>query len=147
MVARDKTLFYQHNLAPETFTFDKETLSWNLAMGYMLSYDLNESPYGGGLDSQWIDLVNLFQTEVLAEYADELATDFHLVQDDITETVFGTFTVTTNWNDNTYDAGEHIIAPNGAYVASDDGKISAGVFNTYNGLSLTPGDHFIIEKR
>lgn len=144
MAARDKTLFYQHNLAPETFTFDKETLSWNLAMGYMLSYGLNT----GGLDSPWIELVNLFQTEVLAEYADELVTNFRLLQDNVTETAFETFTVTANWNGSVaYDVGEHTIVPNGAYVVSDDGTISAGIFNAYNGLSLTSGEHFIIEKR
>jgi hypothetical protein len=55
--------------------------------------------------------------------------------------------VTANWGENSFDAGEHIIAPNGVYVTNADGKISAGAFNTYNGLSLTLGDHFIIEKR
>ncbi len=52
LMTRDKTLFYQHDLAPETMTVDKATLTWNLAYGYMLSYDVS-SQYLGGEFRSW----------------------------------------------------------------------------------------------
>ncbi|MBN1580124.1 MAG: hypothetical protein JXA89_05435, partial [Anaerolineae bacterium] len=148
MVARDKVLFYQHNLAPETFTFDKETLAWNLAMGYMLSYDLNGSEYGGGLDSAWLKVVNLVQEQVLSEYAGERVTGFRMLQDGVTQTRFEKVTVIANWKESAvYHAGGHGLAPGGVIVFDDRNTLSAGVFSTYNGLALTTGDHILVEKR
>jgi hypothetical protein len=148
MVARDKVLFYQHNLAPETFTMDKETFSWNLAMGYMLSYGLNPSEYGGGPDSPWLEWVGVVQAHVLAAYADERVTGFRTLAPEVTETRFETFTVTANWNEAaTYDTGRHILAPQGAYVTDDEATVAAGILTAYNGLPLTAGDHFVAVER
>lgn len=148
MAARDKTLFYQHNLAPETFTFNKETFIWNLAMGFMLSYDLNPSQYGGGLDSPWLKIVHLFQKEVLAEYADERVTDYLQLQPEVTQTVFQSFAVTTNWSaSQPYETEFHTLPPAGVFVTGKNGHISAGIFTVYNNTPLSAGEHFIIEKR
>ncbi|MCF6172164.1 MAG: DUF6259 domain-containing protein, partial [Bacteroidales bacterium] len=40
LLARDKVLFFQHNLAPETATTDLKTLTHIIAMGFNLTYDL-----------------------------------------------------------------------------------------------------------
>ncbi|MEM7114201.1 MAG: DUF6259 domain-containing protein [Chloroflexota bacterium] len=148
MLARDKVLFYQHNLAPETFTHNKETLTWNLAMGFMLSYDLRASAeFGGGLESAWLDWVSLLQREVLAAHADELVVDFRRLQAGVSATEFETFTITAVWDNTPYDTGTHIVAPHGVFATSETGHVSAGVFNSYNGAPLTTGDHYLLEKR
>ena len=148
-LTRDKTLFYQHNLAPETFTFNLPTLRWNLATGYMLSYDTYASEYGGGLDNPWLNLVAVVQSEVLSEYADELATDFRFVAPEVSLTAFETFSVTANWNAEapyTVTIDLHVISPGGVYVTNND-NIIAGSFEVYNSEPLTGSEHFIVEKR
>ena len=148
MMARDKVLFYQHDLAPETFTTNKSTLSWNMALGYMLSYDLVESSLGGGLQSEWLRLVSVFQKHVLARYAHESVTEFAKMNDQVTRTSFETYTVITNWDETVaYDTGQHILSPLGFQVTSDEGELTAGIFTQYNGLELSPGDHYLIEER
>jgi hypothetical protein len=148
LLVRDKVLFYQHDLAPETFTVDKATLTWNLALGYMLSYDLVETSFGGGLNSEWLGLVGAFQKHVLAQYAGEAMTDFAYLEDDVTSTSFETFSVIANWDDvNPYSSGQHTISPSGVLVRGADGRLTAGVFTHYNGASLSAGDHYLIECR
>jgi hypothetical protein len=148
LMARDKVLFYQHDLAPETFTVDKETLTWNLAFGYMLSYDLVESEFGGGLDSEWLGLAGTFQKNVVARYADEPMTDFTYLEADVTQTVFETYTVVANWDEvGAFDAGEYTLPPLGVVVTNSAGTLTAGVFSQYNGVPLTAGDHCLIEDR
>lgn len=146
-LTRDKTLFYQHNLAPETFTYNLATLRWNLATGYMLSYDIHASEYGGGLDSPWLKLVSIVQSEVLSRYADELATNFQFLAPDVSLTTFETFSVTANWNKEVpYAVDTHLISPGGVYV-SNHRDIIAGMFMAYNGVTLTGTEHFIVERR
>jgi len=145
LMTRDKVLFYQHDLAPETMTVDKATLTWNLAFGYMLSYDLG---YGGGLDNPWLGLVGDFQKYVLARYASEMVTNFVDLEDGVTRTSFETFTVTANWDEtHTYDTGHHTLPPLGVVATSADGTLTAGAFAGYNGVPLSTGDHYLIEER
>ena len=145
LTSRDKVLFYQHDLAPETMTVDKATLTWNLALGYMLSYDLG---YGGGLDNSWLELVGTFQKHVLARYASEAVTDFTNLEDGVTQTSFETFAVVANWDEMyTYNTGQHTLPPSGALVINADGTLTAGVFTSYNGVPLSSGDHYLIEER
>jgi len=148
ILARDKTLFYQHDLAPETFTFDKATLTWNLALGYMLSYDLVQSEFGGGLDSPWLGLVAAFQQRVLARYASERITGFTNVQEEVTQTSFETFTALANWSqDLPYTHDEYILPPQGVLIQNADGTVIAGVFTHYHGAPLSSGEHYLIEER
>jgi hypothetical protein len=148
-LARDKTLFYQHDLAPETFTTKKDILRWNLAMGYMLSYDLVQSTYGGGLDSEWLGVVSAFQKWVLAAYADQKVTDYTSVTATlITQTDFETCRVYANWSPSRgYMIGTYAIPIDGALVTCNDGAVVAGVFKGYNGAELSAGDHYLIETR
>ena len=148
MMARDKVLFYQHDLAPETFTTDKATLTWNLAFGYLLSYDLVASDFGGGLDSEWLGLVSVFQKHALADYADERVTDFTNLEEEVTQTSFEHYAVVANWDEGSpYTVGEHTLAPSGVLLASEDGRLTAGVFTRFNDAPLSAGDHYLIERR
>jgi hypothetical protein len=148
MLMRDKALFYQHDLAEQTMTTNKATLAWNVAMGYMLSYDLFASYAGGGLDSEWLALVGDWQAHVLARYAGEQMTDFAALDEQATRTSFQNYAVVANWDDaQPYDVGQHTLAPGGVLVQAGSGELVAGVFTRYNGASLSPGDHYLIEER
>jgi hypothetical protein len=148
MAARDKMLFYQHDLAPETFTHNKATLSWNASMGYMLSYDLVASDFGGGVESEFIQVTAAFQKYVLSRYASERITNYSEPQKYITLTSFETVTVTANWDTTSlYNTAEFAISPLGILIQKNDGSLTAGVFAVYNKLPLSGGDHFLIEER
>ena len=60
----DKVLLYQHDLYDGTFTADPEILTWNLAYGYMLSYN-----WGAGLGGPWLGIVTAFQQALGPHFA------------------------------------------------------------------------------
>ena len=131
-LAHDKTIFYQHDLAPESMTTKKAILTWNLAMGYMLSYDLFKSEFGGGLDSEWLGLVSAFQKHVLARYARERITGYTDLAPQVTRTTFETCHVTANWDTtNGYAVGGHTLSSQGAMVTCENGGRVAGIFTHY----------------
>jgi len=150
MLARDKVMLFQHNLATETSTMSKQMLRWNLAMGYSLSADLQN-----GTASDWIDTVSLFQAKVIANYGTARAKEFQR-NDHSTITTFGDYTVIANWHAEKPliipDEGDKktptfTLAPDGVQVYSKDGLIRGGIYLTYNGLNLDNGDHYLIENR
>ncbi len=149
IMLRDKVLFYQHDLAPETFTLSRAILTWNLAFGFMLSHDFSEPPFGnGGRDSDWLPVIAVFQRHVLSRYADELVTDFVDLQEGVTATSFEAYTTIANWNDTEpYDAGKHTLAPSGVQVTAMDGTLTAGVFSHYNDERLSENAHYLVEER
>lgn len=148
MLARDKVLFYQHNLAPASMTASKQVLSWNASQGYMLTHNLTETAYGGGLQSSWLAVVGAFQTRVFARYADARITSYDHLADKVTRTAFDGFSVTTNWDaTQPFTAGAHRLAPSGILVANADSSLVAGVFTVYNNATLSNGDHYLIEER
>jgi hypothetical protein len=143
LMARDKVLFYQHNLAGEVSTWNKATFTWNLAFGYMLNYDLSY-----GLQNPWLNTVGVFQKHVVSRYAGETMVNFADLEDRVTQTSFETFTVIANWDkENVYEKGEHKLPPLGVLVSNADGTLTAGVFISYNGVALSHGEHFLIEER
>ncbi|MDH7484950.1 MAG: hypothetical protein QHJ81_01600 [Anaerolineae bacterium] len=148
-LARDKAFFYQNDLAPETFTTRKGILRWNLAMGYMLSYDVVPSPdYGGGLDGEWLRVVSEFQKWVLATYADQRITGFTWEDPILSRTDFETCRVYADWSSRWgWVIGPHVIPAEGVMVTCDGGNLTAGVFKGYGGTTLTSGDHYLIETR
>jgi len=147
MLVRDKALFYQHDLAPETFTTNKAQLAWNLAMGYQLSYDLVPSQFGGGLASDWLKVVGAFQHIALWSYAGERLTGYASLAGSVTQTSFETCTVVANWDDaNPYTTDGFTLASQGALLRCG-GQLTAGVFTGYNSQPLSLGDHYLIEQR
>lgn len=145
MMFRDKVFFYQHDLAEEVMTQDKSTLAWNLAFGYLLSYDLG---YGGGLNSDWLGIVSAFQNHVVARYAGEQLTDYTWLAANATRSDFEHTTVIRNWDgDAAYATGGYVLPPEGVLVQRDDGSLIAGIFTSYNGAPLSTDDHYLIEER
>ncbi len=148
MLLRDKVLFYQHNLAPETFTDNLPTLRWNLAMGYQLSYGLNPVNGHGGADDPWLYAVSLLQRVVLAPYADAPITVFRSLETGVTETRFGDMRVFANWQrTRPYPIAGHTVAPDGFYLTNKAGTLTAGAFTAYNGQALSLGLHLLVEAR
>lgn len=148
LLARDMVFFYQHDLAPETFAHNKAIFSWDLALGYMLSYDLNPSEWGGGLDNEWIDVVATFQKHVISQYADEKMVDYFNLSEDVTQTNFEDFHVIKNWSENNgFSIDGYVLPQQGVIIQKNNGNLTAGIFSTYNNQPLNSGDHYLIEER
>ncbi len=142
MLCRDKVLLYQHNLAIETWTDDKDMFRWNLAFGYNFSIALND------LKNPWLPLIGAFQKYVLSQYTDQLVTGFDYLNHQATCTSFENYKVYANWDlKDTLTQSGHVIAPGGAMVIANDGSMTAGVFTNYNGNILNEGEHYLIEIR
>jgi len=142
LAANDKVLFYQHNLASETTTSNQATFIWNLAFGFMLTYDL-----WADLDQrpEWLRVVSQFQSLVCSRYAGKKMTDYLSLQPEVTQSTFETISVITNWNSVASNSiGNHIIPPLGTLAMSHNGNLEAGIFTVYNGTNLSSGNHYII---
>ncbi len=149
MLLRDKVLLYQHDLAAETWTKNKDMLRWNLAQGYGLSNAfLDNNLPGLNMDNPWLNLVGVFQKYALAHYADQLISNYDELPNNVIQTTFSTYEVYSNWDTtNTYDVGGNTLPPGGVVTLADDGSVIAGVFTSYNGKSLSEGDHYLVEVR
>ncbi len=144
LMAHDKILLYQHDLAEETMTHDKATLSWNLAFGYMLSYDLHT---GQMRAPAWREVAAIFQKHVASRYAGESMTDYFNLTEEATQSNFESITVVANWSPLTsYAIASHVLPPQGVLVTSNDGKLTAGIFTRFNNADLSFGEHYLIVK-
>lgn len=150
----DKALLYQHDLAPETLTNDTATLTWNLAMGYMLSYNL--AAENGGLDGEWLAAVGALQRYVVARYAGLPAGGHEALAgvglEKMTRTFFGQCVVTANRNaQQPLALRANVLAASGAEVhcpaSGAAPEVTGGVYTAFRGQPLAPGDHVIIEER
>jgi hypothetical protein len=119
----DKVLMYQHDLFDLTFTTDPEMLTWNLAYGYMLSYN-----WGVGLDSPWLQIVTAFQQALGPHYAGVALTGYAQLATGVTQTRFGTYSVIDNQSGSTYAVDGYSIASGGFLARTDDGSLVAGEF-------------------
>jgi hypothetical protein len=147
MLSRDKTLFYQHDLALETFSDTKANITWNLAMGYHLGDDLRLTE-GSVHANAWLKLNGELQDHLLADYASERVTNFNYLTPSVSQTDFQNFTVVANWDSlNAYSLGGNTLAPLGAMVQKKNGTVMAGILTALNGHSLSAGDHYLIIKR
>jgi hypothetical protein len=147
MLLRDKVLFYQHDLAAETWTKNKDMLSWNLAQGYNLSNAfLDSDKFELNMDNPWLNLVGVFQKYALSNYVDELVVNYEDLGKNVTKTGFSTYMVYANWDaENPYSIDQHTLAPGGVVSFANDGSVTAGVFTAYNEQPLSEGDHYLVE--
>ncbi len=119
----DKVLLYQHDLFEKTFTADPEILTWNLAYGYMLSYD-----WDAGVDGPWLGIATAFQRALGPHYAGVALTSYKPLAEGVTETRFGTYSIVANWTTEPYELDGFRIAPRGFLARLDDGSLVAGEF-------------------
>jgi ferric-dicitrate binding protein FerR (iron transport regulator) len=139
MMARDKVMFYN---APDNECVSKPVLTWSLAMGQMLSWNLK----GSHFRSPWHFTADAFQRHVMARYADQPLIDFAVLPDHITRSRFGDYTVWANESpDQDWQAPDGPrLAAGGCWVTERHGLLSAGIFTAFNGQPLTAGDHYLI---
>ncbi len=149
MLLRDKVLLYQHDLAAETWTKNKETLRWNLAQGYGLSNAFFDSNFSAiNMDNPWLNLIGVFQKYALSNYADQLATAYDNLGNNVKRTQFATYTVYSNWDStNSYSVNGNTLPAGGAVTQANDGSVTAGVFTVYNNSPLSMGEHYLVEVR
>jgi hypothetical protein len=131
-LVHDKVLLYQHDLFERTFTADPEILTWNLAYGYMLSYD-----WDTGLGGPWLPIVTAFQRTLGPLYAGAALTSYKELADGVTETRFGTYSVVANWTSSPYSLDGFTLAPRGFLARTDDGRLVAGALEDTSGPVYT----------
>ena len=143
----DKVLLYQHDLYPGTMASDGEVLTWNMAFGVISSYNWEEAL--DSIDSPWLDLVGRLQRSVGPHYAGVRLTSYRRLQPNVTESTFGDLVVVANWDSAIgYATGGYEIAPDGFLARTADGRLVAGAFmETFGGLALSPGTHYLIVER
>jgi hypothetical protein len=118
----DKVLMYQHDLYEPTMTDDPETLTFNVAFGFVLSYAWE----GETLDSPWATLVGQVQRTLGPHYAGRRLTAFREIEPNVTETVFeGGYRVIANWRKGAVDVGGELVAPQGFVARAPDGQVLA----------------------
>jgi hypothetical protein len=139
MMARDKVMFYN---APDNECISKPVLTWSLAMGQMLSWNLK----GNHFRDPWHFTADAFQRHVMARYADVPLMDFAVLPDHITRSHFCDYTVWANESpDQDWQAPDGPrLAAGGCWVTERHGLLSAGIFTAFNGQPLTAGDHYLI---
>ena len=153
IVARDKTLFYFHNMGANPLT--KANFRMSLATGTMpvcplynpaaSVFDLGR---GGGLDSDALRISSTLQSRVLSRFATERAESFVWLSPSATRTAFRSVEVIAN-TDATLplEVPEGMVAPAGVVARTFDGSMTAGVFTSWSGVPLTGGEHWIVEER
>jgi hypothetical protein len=118
---------YQHDLYEPTMTTDPETLAFNVAFGFVLSYAWDES---NAPDSTWAKLVGQVQRTLGPHYAGRRVVAFRDVAPGVTESVFeGGFRLIANWNTQAADVEGELIAPHGFRAQTASGDV----------LAVTPG--------
>jgi hypothetical protein len=142
----DKVLLYQHDLYDGTMTTDDQVLTWNMAFGLISSYswaDLNS------VRSPWLDLVGDLQRVLGPHYAGVPLTGYRDVAPQVTESTFGDLVVLANWDSTAgHAAGQYGISPNGFLARTRDDRLLAGAFeDTFDGLALSEGTHYVIVER
>jgi len=146
MLAHDKAVFYQHNLAVETMTHNKEMLTYNLSFGFGLNFNLTES--SGMMESDWLDICEVFQRDIASKCAGVRMSEFEYLDagKTVSRSIFGDTEVIGNHGQTVYDYGDYRIAAQGCLASWKSGKILGGVFTRFNGVDLS-GEHFLVRRR
>ena len=140
---RRETLLYEHDLGDTGTLIVADSLSglrWCLVHGHQLVFDMVNYP------SPWLNVAFEFAHFVLGRYASELLTDYRFDSGTSTS-AFESHTVTADWDGQDLRLGPHTLVPNGVAATAHDGSVTGGVFQSYNGYNLTPGEHYLVERR
>jgi hypothetical protein len=132
----DKVLMYQHDAYPETMTADLDVLRFNLAYGFVLSYDWND--WDSTLTSPWLSIVGAFQHVLGPLYVGKALTSYAEPAPNVTESRFGDLTVVANW-DGTKPLvrSGYTIAPGGFLATTADGSVV--------GAALSGGRYLVVD--
>jgi hypothetical protein len=147
IILHDKVLLYQHDLSERTMTTDPWTLTFNVAYGFMLSYDWDDTALA--LYNPWLDVVGSFQHALGPYSAGQPMQSFGTPAANVTETGYPNLSVLANWSDTaTYSVDGYGVAPTGFLARSKDGALVAGSFaGTFDGSPLAAGAHDLVVAR
>jgi hypothetical protein len=147
ILLHDKVLMYQHDLSERTMTTDPWTLTFNMAYGFVLSYDWDGT--ANALFSPWLDVAGSYQHAVGPYTAGQPLQSFGAPAANVTETRYPKLTVLANWSESAaYVTDGYGIAPSGFLARSTDGAVVAGSFSgTFDGAALSPGTHHLLVTR
>jgi hypothetical protein len=136
----DKVLMYQHDLYEPTMTINPETLQFNVAFGFVLSYAWDGEREEASLTSPWATLVGQVQRTLGPHYAGRRITGFRSVAPGVTETVFeGGFSVLANWKKQAVEVEGAQLAPHG-FLARKGGDVLASALGlNWAGVTFPAG--------
>jgi len=122
-------------------------LTWNMAFGLISSYGWNDLL--DSLASPWLDVVGSLQRVLGPHYAGVRLTGYRDVAPQVTESTFGDLVVLANWDSTAgHAADQYGISPNGFLARTRDDRLLAGAFeDTFDGLALAEGTHYLIVER
>ncbi len=146
-VLHDKVLLYQHDLSERTMTTDPWTLTFNVAFGFMLSYDWDGA--ANSLFSPWLDVVGSYQRALGPYYAGQPLQSYASTVANVTDTGYPNLSVLANWSaSDAYATDGYGVAPTGFLARSRDGALVAGTFTgTFDGSPLSAGTHDLVVNR
>jgi len=141
----DKVLMYQHDLYDGTMARDDEVLAWNMLFGLVSSYSWDALAPG---DNPRLDLVGLLQRDFGPTYVGVPLGQYVELASGVDQATYGNLTTMANFGASDYVAGAYGIAPNGFLARTADGALVAAIAEgTFNGVTLTPGEHDIVVER
>jgi hypothetical protein len=130
--AHENMVFFPHNLAGNVMANNLSRMTYYIALGYSLSYNLQEG------DFDWLDVLDCFQKQFVANLVGQSMTSFELLSTTgHTRASYadGT-TVTANLTASSRGVDDHVVAPDG-FIAQQNGNVLAGVFTTLHGQLLS----------
>jgi hypothetical protein len=137
----DKVLMYQHDLYEQTMTTDPETLTFNIAFGFMLSYAWDGETESASLDNPWVTLVGQVQRTLGPYYAGKRLVEFRDVAPGVTESVFeGGLSVLANWNARqAVEVDGRLLAPRGFLARKGGAVLASALGSTWSGVTFPSG--------
>ena len=141
MMGYDRVLFYQHNLAGDTFATTARQLTWNVANGYQLSVEWpprEPAMYDAAVGLQYL-VLGALAADALRDYT---------AAGNLTRSRFAQHAVTANWGPAPAvdpAAPAHTLAPDGFLLASP--AALAGLLTRFSGADLAgPGAHLLVVR-
>ncbi len=138
--AHENLYFSVHNLAGTTMTNDLSALTYQVSIGYSLSYDLSS------LDPSWLRVIDCFQKHFVSPLFGQAMLSFEeLATTGRTSTTFADGTIVrANLTESAMAVGDHVVVP-GGFVAENDGDVLAAVVSTLYGETLAGGAaHYLV---
>jgi hypothetical protein len=132
---------YQHDLYEPTMTIDPETLLFNVAFGFVLSYAWDGEREEASLTNPWAKLVGQVQRTLGPYYAGKRLIGFRTVAPNVTESTFeGGFSVLANWSARqAVEVEGQRLAPQGFVARNGRDVLASALGSTWNGVSFPAG--------
>jgi hypothetical protein len=137
-MAAENVAFYPHNLAPEHMIHSRTELHFCAALGYQMSFDLNQGV------SPWLDVAGLVQRHLLAPTVGVAITAFDDAREGngTTRMVWADGTeVVANWSTTaSITEGAATMGPEGFWFRRAEPRTEGGWVEAYNGTPVGAAD-------